>query len=74
VKFIYFWISYDNPCSPLPAFFFPALGSHTSFIHHQLVEVGLKQLEIEEIASQIGQLYYNYYLRMSGLDQGLLQK
>lgn len=32
---------------------------------HQLVEVGLKRWEIGEIASRIGQLYYNYYLRTS---------
>lgn len=32
---------------------------------HQLVDVGLKRWEIGEIASRIGQLYYNYYLRTS---------
>lgn len=29
------------------------------------MEVGLKRWEIGEIASRIGQLYYNYYLRTS---------
>ncbi|KAL2634676.1 hypothetical protein R1flu_006155 [Riccia fluitans] len=31
----------------------------------KLVETGLKRWEIGEIASRIGQLYYNYYLRTS---------
>ncbi|KAH8934939.1 hypothetical protein BDL97_17G005700 [Sphagnum fallax] len=31
----------------------------------KLMEVGLKRWEIGEIASRIGQLYYNYYLRTS---------
>ncbi|XP_073391131.1 uncharacterized protein [Physcomitrium patens] len=31
----------------------------------KLVEMGLKRWEIGEIASRIGQLYYNYYLRTS---------
>jgi len=31
----------------------------------KLVELGLKRWEIGEIASRIGQLYYNYYLRTS---------
>lgn len=32
---------------------------------HTLVDAGLKRWEIGEIASRIGQLYYNYYLRTS---------
>ena len=50
---------------PLAAPLTPALTPLKPHCRSDLVEAGLTRHDIGEIASKIGQLYYNFYLKTS---------